>query len=167
MRSIDFTRGMDLRISVVSYATGTTKVWTVFALLETRSMCVMRWCNVHLVNYDMLLTSRGCVTDGGSESNPQEAQTCSITFKTTSKQNTLLMTVNCSLVLPPTILTFGSAISTWLYTIVSLSAVELESTSPVIVYCDQSYSCWKLLPLEPKRLRRARVSIFRGCITQP
>jgi len=115
---------MDLRISVVSYATGTTKVWTVFALLETRSMCVMRWCNVHLVNYDMLLTSRGCVTDGGSESNPQEAQTCSITFKTTSKQNTLLMAVNCSLVLPPTILTFGSAISTWLYTIVSLSAVE-------------------------------------------
>ena len=70
------------------------------------------------------LTSRGCVTDGGSESNPQEAQTCSITFKTTSKQNTLLMAVNCSLVLPPTILTFGSAISTWLYTIVSLSAVE-------------------------------------------
>ena len=72
-------------MSVVSYATGTTKVWTVFALLETRSMCVTRWCNVHLVNYDMLLTSRGCVTDGGSESNPQEAQTCSITFKTTSK----------------------------------------------------------------------------------
>ena len=40
------------------------------------------------------------------------------------KQNTLLMAVNCSLVLPPTILTFGSAISTWLYTVVSLSAVE-------------------------------------------
>ena len=93
-------------MSVVSFATGTTKVWTVFALLETRSMCVTRWCNVHLVKYDMLLTSRGCVTDGGSEFNPQEAQTCSITFKTTSKQNTLLMAVNCSLVLPPTILTF-------------------------------------------------------------
>ena len=45
--------------------------------------------------------------------------------------------------------------------------LKLDSTSPVIVYCDQSYSCWKLLPLEPKRLRRARVSIFRGCITQP